>query len=63
MGKVEVLDTKGDYTLLKRESSYEPYVVAWKFDKERGDWCQGHYFHDKFSAECFFKDRAINFAW
>lgn len=63
MEKVKVLDTKGDYTLLKRESAYEPYVVAWKFDKKRGDWCQGHYFPDKFSAECFMKNRAIDFAW
>ena len=59
----KVFDTKCDYTLLQTDGTCEPFVVAWKFDKKRGDWAQGHYFSDLFSAKTFFNNRNIDFAW
>lgn len=33
-----------DYTLIYRNSSYDPWVAAWGYNKEEKFWCQGHYF-------------------
>ena len=35
-----------EYTLIYRDSKYEPWVAAWGYKKERNSWCQGHYFAD-----------------
>ena len=35
-----------DYTLIYRPTEFEPWIAAWGFDKERGDWAQGHFFPD-----------------
>lgn len=35
-----------DYTLIYRNSSYDPWVAAWGYNKEEKFWCQGHYFID-----------------
>lgn len=42
----------GDYTIVNRNTSYEPWVCAWKLTLKDtytngvrdGYWCQGHYF-------------------
>lgn len=39
-----------DYTLLRRDASFQPYVAAWGLNKETGNWNQGHYFEDLFDA-------------
>lgn len=33
-----------DYVLLKRNSKYEPWIVAWAYDEDNQCWGQGHYF-------------------
>lgn len=51
-------DSKSNDALLKREkNTAEPYVVAWNFDFETGDWGQGHYFSHYEDAEKFYHDR------
>ena len=34
----------GDYTLIYRFTSFEPWVAAWCYHKEEGYWSQGHYY-------------------
>lgn len=48
-----VLNQIGDYTLVKWGSQY---VVAWKFDCIKLDWCQGHYFDNLNDATKYFED-------
>lgn len=45
-----ILGECGDYTILKRESSYLPYVTAKFFDRETVSWSYGNYFSDLVSA-------------
>lgn len=33
-----------NYTIIKREVPFEPYVACWKFDETSNTWGQGHYF-------------------
>ena len=33
-----------NYTIIKREVPFEPYVACWKFDESTRSWGQGHYF-------------------
>ena len=40
--KFTVYAQAGEYTMLKRQADFQPFVVAWKFNGK--DWCQGHYF-------------------
>ncbi len=48
--KIEkIIKQNKQYTLLKVEGNFEPYVVAWKFNGK--DWCQGHYFDTLADAE------------
>lgn len=40
--------------LLKRDSKYEPYIVAWGYSEKLGDWGNGHYFSNIEDAiECY----------
>ena len=55
----KVMRTVGNYTLLKIEASYQPYVVAWKFDPATNSWAQGHYFCRYVNARHFFHKKAI----
>ena len=55
-GEMEIIDQKGDYTLLHRlKGGYTPWVVAWKLEKN-GDWGQGHYFSFQEEAKNFFDE-------
>ena len=36
----KVIDTIGDYTILKRKSDY---CIAYLYDSNTGTWAQGHY--------------------
>ena len=49
-----------DYTLLVKLNedgeilnSPQPFVVAYKFNRQTSDWSQGHYFHNLKSAMDF----------
>ena len=33
-----------DYVLVYRDTTYQPWVAAWLYDKEKETWQQGHYF-------------------
>ena len=49
---------KGNYTLLKLANvSYQPYVVAYKFNKSDNTWNQGHYFEIYGEARLFFREK------
>ena len=52
-----VIAQLGDDTLIRRNTEYEPWVVAWCYNPEKGYWCQGHYFSDFFNAVSFMKKR------
>lgn len=39
-----------DYTLIYRHTSYQPFVAAWGYNKEKGYWSQGHYFQSSVDA-------------
>lgn len=42
-----------DYTLIFRNAQYQPWVVAWGYNKAERYWCQGHYFNDLADAAAF----------
>ena len=51
---------KSDYTLLRRETKYDPFIVAWNFtfDLKYGfTWGQGHYFQTLEEATNFLAER------
>lgn len=50
-----------DYTLLIRESKYEPYVAAWAFNKEGNYWGQGHYFSTLIDATDYIKQKLADY--
>ena len=52
---VEVLNH--NYTLIYRNSSYEPWVVAFGYDREAGYWMNGHYFSTIVEAMRWFDGR------
>ena len=33
-----------DYTIIKRNTEFQPWIAAWGLNKEEGCWGQGHYF-------------------
>ena len=50
-----------DYTLiahLNPDNTIVPehFVVAWKYDSETCEWCQGHYFTDLMEALKFIRE-------
>jgi len=46
-----ILDEIGDYTLIHRNTNYQPFVVCWLFHEDTYTWEQGHYFSDMVEAE------------
>ncbi len=43
------------YTVLRRNvKTPQPFVVAWKYDAQKGDWGQGHYFDTAADAMAWF---------
>lgn len=34
-----------EYTVIKRNTTCEPFVACWKFDKSTNTWAAGHYFN------------------
>ena len=48
-----------DALLLRETKAKKEYVVAWGFDFEKGDWGQGHYFHQYEDAEKFYYERIM----
>lgn len=64
-GEIELIDLdKGaDYVLLKRNSSYQPYVAAWApslNDEGKLYWGQGHYYSDENEAREYFNSKKLN---
>mgnify|MGYP007070048066 CR=1 FL=1 len=56
--KMETLgESIGQYTIIKRDVNFEPYIVAWLFHYwEEGNehvWEQGHYFFTYTEALCY----------
>ena len=51
---IKVIETRGSYTLLNRGTEFQPYVVAYKYDRESQAWSQGHYFSIQQDAEYYF---------
>ena len=50
-----------DYTLIAHLNPdntvvQEHFVVAWKYDSESCEWCQGHYFTDLMEALKFIRE-------
>ena len=40
-----------NYVLIHwKENTITPWVAAWVYDKETGNWAQGHYFREKKDA-------------
>lgn len=43
-----------DYALINwTDNTYTPWVAAWGYMPETGNWCQGHYFRTKEDAMCY----------
>lgn len=47
----------GQYAVIKRDTDFEPYVVAWCLQDD-GTWEHGHYFSDLFDAVDYAKSKA-----
>lgn len=47
----------GQYAVIKRDTDFEPYVVAWCLQDD-GMWEHGHYFSDLFDAVDYAKSQA-----
>ncbi len=52
-----------DYTLLIRESKYEPYVAAWGYNKEGNYWAQGHYFSTLLDAMFYIQSKLCGMSY
>ena len=53
-----------DYALLKRDTTFQPYIVAWQFNKEGCYWSNGNYFQDLLSAmKYIYKRSALKNIW
>ena len=48
-----------DYVLVYRDTTYQPWVAAWLYDKEKETWQQGHYFCKFEDAVVFILDKQI----
>lgn len=55
--KYKVLAYKGEYALVCRHTSFQPYVVAWlpEMDGNVLTWGQGHYFNDWYEACAYYE--------
>ena len=42
-----------DYTLIKRTSSFQPWVLCYMYDFKTGTWAQGHYFSTLYQVEAY----------
>lgn len=42
--KMNILGKIGNYTIIKRESKFHPYVCAYGYNEDNEDWAQGTYF-------------------
>ena len=51
-----VLGEYGDYTILKRETDYLPYITAKFLDRETASWAHGNYFSDFVSVSQYVAD-------
>lgn len=56
MKKIEVLTSGKFYTVLRRDATFQPYIVAYDFDADDQTWVNGHYFDDYEKALMFFFD-------
>ena len=56
--RYRILEAAGDYTLIDRATSFQPFVVCWLFDTKTYTWAQGHYFSDIDAARMWMTERA-----
>lgn len=38
-----VVDKVGDYTIIKRDTNFQPWIAAYGYDSESHSWIQGYY--------------------
>lgn len=51
---IEILErTNSCYTLVNNGGTYQPFVVAFLFDENSGEWAQGHYFSTEEDARSY----------
>lgn len=55
-----VLDKYDKYTILKRDTTFQPFIVAYNYDELDGTWQQGHYFNSLISAVEYVKEKQFN---
>lgn len=48
-----------NYVLVKRNTSYQPWVAAWGYSKEKQCWGQGHYFSKLDEAMRYILDKQM----
>jgi len=54
---LKVIFQKGDYTLLNRGTTFEPWVVVLLYNDTTQSWWQGHYFGSFYEAVEFMKTK------
>ena len=42
-----------EYTIMKRDTKFQPWMAVWQLDKETGTWSNGHYFERLTDAVAF----------
>ena len=57
----QILRHRDDYALIETDASYQPYVVAYKYDPASNGWAQGHYFCDREDAERFYSAKQFRY--
>lgn len=61
-GKFIIIQTYGDYTLIYRNTKYQPWIVAYAYDEGNQCWGHGTYLNEFDAAiACFYKktERAL----
>ena len=60
--KYLVLATYGDYSLIYRFTSFQPWIVAYLYDEANKGWANGHYFEDMAKAVgyMFYIEKTLN---
>lgn len=55
-----VLDKYDKYTILKRDTTFQPFIVAYNYDESDGTWQQGYYFDSLISAVEYVKRKQVD---
>ena len=55
-----VLDRYDKYVILKRNTKFQPFIVAYNYDESNGTWQQGHYFNSLIGAVEYVKGKQFD---